>query len=274
MNKLQERKLLDKYLLDCERRGLSPRTMWSRRHILAKVHNEVGLFHATPDTLGDWLDRDLKMSSKATYMATLRAFYEWCVDNDKMDANPVRKMSKLRVPKGEPHPITPEDLKKALVNAEPEMRAWLLLGAAGGLRCVEMAGLLVEDIHFEEPAWLHIRSGKGSKTRNIPLHPDLSQALKGLKMPSQGRVFPRVNAQIVSQRINRYLDSLEIDSTAHKLRHYAATTYWAALSDAGTPDIFLLTDFLGHSSPATSQIYTRRDQSKGIAAMRHFEIPS
>ena len=274
MNKPQERKLLDKYLLDCERRGLSPRTMWSRRHILAKVHNEVGLFHATPDTLGDWLDRDLKMSSKATYMANLRAFYEWCVDNDKMDANPVRKMSKLRVPKGEPHPITPEDLKKALVNAEPEMRAWLLLGAAGGLRCVEMAGLLVEDIHFEEPAWLHIRSGKGSKTRNIPLHPDLSQALKGLKMPSQGRVFPRVNAQIVSQRINRYLDSLEIDSTAHKLRHYAATTYWKALGDSGNADILLLTDFLGHSSPSTSLIYTRRDQAKGMAAMAHFEVGS
>ena len=60
----------------------------------------------------------------------------------------------------------------------------------------------------------------------------------------------------------------------HALRHYAATTYWAALNDAGTPDVLLLTDFLGHSSPTVSLVYTKRDQSKGIEAMKHFRVGS
>ena len=72
--------------------------------------------------------------------------------------------------------------------------------------------------------------------------------------------------------VNFHLKKNGSVSTAHKLRHYAATTYWQALNDAGTPDLLLLTDFLGHSSPTTSMIYTRRDQAKGVAAMQHFKI--
>ena len=69
---------------------------------------------------------------------------------------------------------------------------------------------------------------KGSKTRNIPLHPDIAQALKVLVWPSQGRLFPDLTPQSLSQRGSRYLKSVGSVSTMHKLRHYAATTYWAA----------------------------------------------
>ena len=248
--------------------------MWSRSHILAKVEREVGLFNQKPEVLADWLDRDIKMSSKATYVGTLKAFYEWCVDNGKMTTNPTRKMSKLRVPKGEPHPIDAAELRRAIDNADLEMKAWLLLAAAGGLRCCEIATLKVEDIHFEDPAWLHVAHAKGSKTRNIPLHPDIAQALKGLTMPAQGRIWPTLGAQSLSRRGSRYLKSVGSVSTMHALRHYAATTYWAALNDAGTPDVLLLTDFLGHSSPTVSLVYTKRDQSKGIEAMKHFRVGS
>jgi len=246
--------------------------MWSRSHVLKKFDKEVGLEGATTDQIAEWLDRDLAMSSKSTYTAQLRAFYEWCVDNEHLEVNPTRKLSKLRVPKGEPKPIPANELKVSLESADPQMKVWLLLAAAGGLRCVEIAGLRAEDIHADE-GWLHIRSGKGNKTRNVPLHPSIAEALKGLKIAAEGPVFPGVSAQIVSQRGNRYLKSTGTKSTMHKLRHYAATTYWKALSDAGTPDVLLLTDFLGHSSPSTSLIYTRRDQSKGMEAMKHFEVP-
>lgn len=262
------------YLEDCRRRGLSKATMWSRSHSLEKFDREVGLMTATTEQIATWLDRNIAMSSKGTYIGTLRAFYEWALDNEHLEVNPTRKLSKLRVPKGEPHPIDAAELTRAISGANPEMKVWLLLAAAGGLRCVEIANLNVEDIHLEEPQWLHIGSGKGSKTRNIPLHPDIAQALKVLVWPSQGRLFPDLTPQSLSQRGSRYLKSVGSVSTMHKLRHYAATTYWAALNDAGTPDVLLLTDFLGHSSPSTSLIYTRRDQSKGMEAMKHFRVGS
>jgi integrase len=260
------------YMEDCRRRGLAKSTQYARRYILTKVEREVGLFKATPEQLADWLDREIKNSSKATYMASLRAFYEWCVDHDTMTSNPVRKMSKPRVKKRDPAPIDPDELTRALEIAKPVMKAWLLLAAAAGLRCCEIANLKVEDIHLkDEPAWIHIANSKGALERNVPVHIEVEKALVVLKWPVKGRLW-RYSAQSISERGNRLLAKAGSESTMHKLRHYAATNYWQALNDAGTPDVLLLTDFLGHASPATSMIYTRRDQRKGAKAMQHFVV--
>ena len=262
------------YMEDCRRRGLAKSTLYARRYILTKVEREVGLFKATPEQLADWMDREIKNSSKRTYMASLRAFYEWCVDNDATRTNPVRKMAKPRVKKRDPAPIDPDELTAALAIAKPVMKAWLLLAAAAGLRCVEIANLKVEDIHLkDEPAWIHVANSKGALERNVPVHIEVEKALVMLKWPAKGRLW-RYSAQSISQRGNRLLAKSGTQSTMHKLRHYAATNYWQALNDAGTPDVLLLTDFLGHASPATSLIYTKRDQRKGARAMQHFTIGS
>ena len=262
---------LHRYLDDCRRRGLAATTLWSKGHVLRKFDAEVGLMRATKAQLSDWLDRELSMSSKATYLATLRSFYEWCVDDGVLDTNPARRVSRLKVPRRDPAPIDADELTTAIHHAEPMMRAWLLLAAAAGLRCCEIASLRAEDIHLDDPPWLHVESGKGAKDRNVPLHPGVASALLGIKMPAKGRLWLH-DAASVSKTMNRYLKSQGTKSTAHKLRAYAATMYWKALNDAGTPDILLLTDFLGHSSPSVSLLYTRRDQSKGMKAMEFFEI--
>lgn len=263
---------LERYLEDCRRRGLATTTLWAKSHVLGKLDREIGLMKATPSTLSDWLDRDIAMSSKSTYLATIRAFYEWCVDEGLRDSNPARRVSRMKVPKRDPAPIDAGELTRAIECAPPMMKAWLLLAAAGGLRCCEIAALKAEDIHFDDAPWLHVSAGKGAKERNVPLHPDVADALRGLKCPSSGRLWPSHGASSVSRMGNYFLRSQGSRSAMHKLRAYAATNYWRALNDAGTPDLLLLTDFLGHSSPTTSMIYTRRDQSKGIAAMAHFKI--
>lgn len=266
--------LVTKYLADCRRRGLAKTTLWAKSHVLAKVDLEVGLFSAKPEDLAAWLDRTILASSKATYLATIRAFYEWCMDEGAMTSNPTRRVARPKVPTKEPAPISGEDLAKALDAANPRMRAWLLLGAAAGLRCCEIAMVARQDVHLEQPQWLHVTHGKGSKERNVPLHPFIGEALVELpQMGRMGRLFPTQNAASISSHINRHLHGLGIESSAHKLRHYAATEYWRALNEAGTPDVLSLMDFLGHSSPVTSLKYTRRDDRKAAAAMTHFSVP-
>jgi len=265
---------LDRYLEDCRRRGLAPTTIWAKTHVLRKVDKEVGLLGATPQKLANWLDREIAMSSKATYLANLRAFYEWCLDDGAIEKNPARKVSRMKVPKHDPAPIDAGELTHAINMADPLMKAWLLLGAGAGLRCCEIAALKVEDIHFDDPPWLHVSAGKGAKERNVPLHHDVALALIKVKWPTKnsGRLWPSHGASSISRMVNFHLKKNGSTSTAHKLRAYAATTYWQALNDAGTPDVLLLTDFLGHANPATSLIYTRRNQAKGVAAMQHFKI--
>lgn len=266
--------LIALYLEDCTRRRLAPATRTAKRYILTKVESEVGLFAATPELLSRWLDREIKNTSKATYLAHIRAFYEWCIDHDAMTTDPVRKMDKVRYRRHHPAPIDPDELTRALDLAKPVMRCWLLLACAAGLRCTEIANLKVQDIHLnDDPAWIHVANSKGAEERNVPVHIEVERALLMVKWPSQGRLW-RYSAASLSQRGNRFLAKTGTVSTMHKLRHYAATNYWRALNDAGTPDVLLLTDFLGHASPATSMIYTKRDQRKGAKAMAHFVIGS
>lgn len=265
--------LVAAYLEDCRRRNLAKTTLWARSHVLAKVDLEVGLFGATPEQLTEWLDREIKASSKATYLATIQNFYRWCVDRGELARNPASRVSKIKVPVKEPSPISGEDLQRALDAADPRMKVWLMLACAAGLRCCEIAMVARQDIHLERPQWLHVTHGKGSRERNVPLHPFVVDALIEIpQMTRMGRLFPTKNAQSISQHINRHLRDLGIESSAHKLRHYAATEYWRALNEAGTPDVLTLMDFLGHSSPAVSMRYTRRDQAKGHVAMEHFEV--
>ena len=268
------RGLIERYIEDCKRRNLSVNTIWARSHLLKKVQREVGLFDATPEQLGAWLDRELEPSSKATYLATLRHFYEWAAENGGQPGNPARRVAVPRQASREPQPISVEDLRRAIEAGDAKMRAWLLLGAAAGLRCCEIAMVWREDVHLEQPPWLFVRAGKGAKERNVPMHPLVAEALTELPtMTRMGRLFPTAGARSVSEAINRHLRSVGSQASAHKLRHYAATEYWKALNEAGTPDLLTLMDFLGHSNPETSMRYTKRDQSKGVRAMAHMEVP-
>ena len=267
--------LIGAYLEDCRRRNLAKTTLWARSHILAKVDLEVGLFKATPAQLAEWLTGDLQASSQAAYLAVIQNFYKWCTDRGELVTNPSAQVARPKVPVKEPAPISGDDLAKALEAADVTMKAWLMLACAAGLRCCEIAMVARQDVHLERPQWLHVVHGKGSRERNVPLHPFVVDALLDLPaMSRMGRLFPTKNAQSISQHINRHLHSLGITSSAHKLRHYAATEYWRALNEAGTPDVLTLMDFLGHSSPTVSMRYTKRDQAKGHVAMEHFAVGS
>ncbi len=97
-----------------------------------------------------------------------------------------------KLPRHLPRPIGTDDLNRALLAADPRMRAWLTLAAYAGLRCVEIAGLRAEDVHLDrEPPVLHLVKTKGAKERIVPLGPLVSAALRGYGLPLSGPVFTR-----------------------------------------------------------------------------------
>lgn len=267
-----QEKLKD-YLEDCQKRGNSLSTLISKRQVLSRVEREIGLFVAKPEDVEAFL-KDKAPATQQTYLAHIQDFYRWIVESDPKRSNPASKVYAPRVQRKDPMPINPKDLDKALETAKPVMRAWLLLGAAAGLRCLEIAQLKPRDIHLDdlENPYLHIPSGKGGKSRNVPLHLEVVKALIVLQWPIRGKMWPNLTAHSLSCRINYHLKAVGSPATAHKLRHYAATNYWRALVESGYPDLLLLTDFLGHSSPVVSMIYTRTDHRRGNAAMKHMKI--
>jgi integrase len=261
---------IELYVQDMEFRNLLPTTIDVRRRYLQKFAREVGFAEATEQNVVKWLSRPLSPKTRSMWLSTLNSFYKFALkgregkpiylpDADGVAHNPVADITKPRSHPRQPRPMPGEDLKRALENADPQMKCFLLLGALAGCRCQEIAFIAREDI-FEAEASLRITHGKGAKERWVPLHPDIVAALKELPMPESGRLWDETAASM-SRKINRYLHRLDIKPTAHTLRHWYATQSYQSCKD-----LRLVQTLLGHSSPSTTAIYAAADtrQAQGV----------
>ena len=205
----------------------------------------------------EWLGslhlRQAARSTVARRGSALRTFFTWAQDEELVHANPTRGM---RTPKRENH-LPPVLRLEAVVEVL----------YASGMRISELTGL---DLQSVDRANKTVRVlGKGNKERVVPLG---TPALKALnRWVSYGRpqwipegaqgvtalfIGPRggrANARQIREDLTRLLRTVEntTASGAHVLRHSAATH----LVDGGA-DIRSVQELLGHSSLATTQIYT------------------
>lgn len=161
-----------------------------------------------------------------------------------------------------PHYLTEEETHRLFdaVRDTPRDSAIVHVLAFGGLRVGELCHLALEDIEFERNI-LHVRSGKGDKDREVVIEErtrgaiDRYLAERTLAGEGSSRLFP-VGAVTVERLIRRAAVRAGIPHrvTPHMLRHTLAT----ALLSRGC-DIRYIQKLLGHSSVATTQIYTHVD---------------
>jgi integrase/recombinase XerC len=244
-------------------RGLANNTVRVRFDLLQRLH----IYAAKP--LRDLTTDDLfrferaaiagrSAETRRAYACHVRALYRWMQQTGIRDDNPSDVLTMPKMPKHLPRPIGEDDLHLALGSARPKMRAMITLAAYAGLRCVEIAGLSWEDLHRDAGGtYLHIRAGKGDRDRTVEIGQMVVQALQAFGIRTRGPMFygyegRPMDARSVSSSINRFLKLQGIDCTAHQLRHrYGVIGY--QLSN----DLRLVQLQLGHSSPATTAIYTR-----------------
>ena len=147
----------------------------------------------------------------------------------------------------------------------------LSLAAFAGLRCQEIAGLERDDV-LEAKGLLRIRHGKGGKERIVPLHPDVQSALRCLPMPKTGYLFRRpqggrFTANWMSVCVSKYLAEINVNATAHQLRHWFGTEIYAS-----THDIRVTQELLGHSDPVTTAGYIAYSHVDAAAAVASLKI--
>lgn len=231
--------------------GRSPLTIRDRQNVLARLANGlVDLADMGPGNIRAFVGREhLSDASRATYLNHLRSFYQWAVVNDLLNQDPTAKVPRVRVAGGVPHPIDVTDLTAAWANATPRVRCWLMLGAYAGLRAAEAAGLTGEAVGTDT---LRV-TGKGGKTRIIPLHPALAAELA--HWPTSGPLFPDTSPNVVSSAVSRHMKRHGIPASMHSTRHRFATDLHAV-----EHDILAVKDALGHSSIQTTQVYAQLDR--------------
>lgn len=229
--------------------------------------------------------RGHERTSVTRHLAALRSFFRYLVGEGVVPPNPLWKrgsrQSRVLIPKAEKtlprvvgqqevvRLLTSPDNPDAFGNSRPiaiqlRDRAILELLYATGLRVSELSGLDLRDLDLGHRLVRAI--GKGSKEREVVMGRPAQDALqryiqdarpllmgpKGTDALFLNRFGGRLTKRSVQGMVKRYsLLSLDTKVHPHMLRHSFATH----MLDGGA-DLRIVQELLGHSSPATTQIYT------------------
>lgn len=203
-------------------------------------------------------------NTRATWRASLSGFFKWAAGMGHLPTNPAAMLATVRVPHGQPKPASDAALDYAATRLDLRTGLMLELGRRAGLRCMEIATLCREHVLSEVVTVVSKKgkkkqatvytlriTGKGGKTRAVPIAADLGVKLLALQ---PGPIFKgRVDGHVSSAYVSKLLSSVLPDGvTGHKLRHRFATE---AYRNSGH-NLRAVQQLLGHSSIATTQVYT------------------
>ena len=216
-------------------------------------------------------------SSVVRKLSGLRSFLRWMLREELIDKDPLPRRGVVKRESRLPRFLSKEEAASLMDAPDTSEklglrdRALLELIYAAGLRVSEVRDLNVEDMN------LHTRelrvTGKGSKQRMVligkaagdalsqylaRLRPKLANRRSGTAL-FLGRLGSRLSQRTIQDKVRRYAARAGLSDGVHThtLRHSFATHLLA-----GGADLRVVQELLGHSSPATTQIYTHVTQSK------------
>lgn len=264
-------------------RGLSNNTISSYKSDLEQfkeflVSNKTILFtEVSQENISQFVKKfdylDYKKATKSRKLATLKSFYAYLHNEYLIPSDPTQNFTLnskfVRLPKifevSEVTILLDAPLKINTGHVAIRDHAILQIAYAAGLRVSEIINLSLGDVDFTSNS---VRVfGKGSKERVIPIHDlavdslnDYVQKSRPLMVKSiknktffsnqKGQRFSRQGIWKIVKKYSQHVGLVK-GFTPHTLRHCFATH----LLNGGAPLRHVQT-LLGHSSIATTQIYT------------------
>lgn len=252
--------LIDAHLAHMKAGGLADNTIDDRRKVLYRINLELplGLDQATVEELADWMaNRRWSAQTRATYYGHIRGYFLWACDprNPKLDYDPSEALTRPKVPATVPRPVTDGELAYAMGRASVRWYRNIVLAAYAGLRCCELATVTTWDITETRITV----TGKGGKTRHIPTAEVVWAAVRSLP---PGEVNAGRDADWIARLGNAHLRRIGLRGvTMHRFRHWFGTNLLARGANLRT-----VQELMGHSSPATTAIYTQvTDEQRQMA---------
>lgn len=254
--------LAGNHVIWMRRRNLSESTITTRTNVLGALAGRVGLATATRDDIEALLDGCRNPAYRNLWASHLRSFYAWAVEEEFLDASPMRRIRRAETPQNLPRPIPEPALATVIASADrrgnARMALWLTLGGYAGLRCKEISGLQGRDVSLDIGT-LRINHSKGGRSRVVPMHPRIAARIEPFLR--DGALWNPTPAN-VSSAIRQYMQRMGLPYSAHQLRHRFATQIYEA-----TGDINVVKELLGHTSISTTQVYTQVSSAKRTHAV-------
>ena len=221
--------------------------------------------------LGTRAEKPLTASSIARMLSTVRGLHRFLLEEGVVEIDVANEIAPPKLATRLPKAISVEQVGALLATTDGDdvvslrNKALLELLYATGARVSEAVGLNVDDVIDAEIVRL---TGKGSKQRIVPLGGYARRAIDAYlvrarpEFSARGRATPALFLGVRGQRVSRQNAWLIIRQAAeraeisaevspHTLRHSFATH----LLEGGA-DVRVVQELLGHSSVATTQIYT------------------
>ncbi len=244
------------YLIDI--RGYSEKTILTYEIALGQMIKTSEYYKENNKNILNIMPFRLKIASNSKKTITkklsaIRSFVKYLNEQRSINIH-IKGDSSIKVPQTLPKPIEEVYIDEVIATADIADRLIVVMLYGLGLRISELSGLRLDQISSE---WISI-TGKGNKTRQLPLLPYIQQLIKDHIDSTHPKryLFEKnatpLNASQLRYRVDKLFKSQGIKATPHQLRHSFAThllNNGARISD--------VSKLLGHSSMATTQIYTK-----------------
>ncbi len=246
---------------------------------------------AQPADIDSHLDR-LRNEKKASASiarsrSAIKGLYTFLLDEGALSVDPSVNASAVRVPSRIPKALSEDSVLRLLesISGDDPLslrdRAVLELLYGTGARVSEIVTLNLSDLSYDEGLLRLI--GKGDKERLVPVGRAAHEAVsswtsplgrsrligeKSLSREDQHALFlnqraKRITRQGIHLMVQKRAERAGLESVVspHVLRHSCATHMLAHGAD-----VRVVQELLGHSSVATTQIYTKVSQDHLVAA--------
>ncbi len=214
----------------------------------------------------------------ALTLSAWRGFYRWLARQRGFPANPVQGVRAPKSPRHLPKALSVEQAQQLLeglpagaATETPEGlrdRAMFELLYSSGLRLAELIALDAEDGRLDLKQAEVTVTGKGGKTRTVPVGGRARDALRDwlkaralLAAPHEGALFvgargKRIAPGTVQARLRSWAKRQGLGASVHPhmLRHSFASHVLQS-----SQDLRAVQEMLGHASISTTQIYTHLD---------------
>jgi integrase/recombinase XerC len=221
------------------------------------------------------VDEGISNNSINRKVSSLKSFYKFLQKTEQIKSNPLAKHKSLKVAKKVQVPFTSKEINDVINNLEFEgdfksLRNKLIveLFYSTGMRRAELVNLKRTSINFQSKTVKVL--GKRNKERLIPLIPSVLKTVEEylifkneivvdndyLFITEKGK---KIYETLVYRVINNYFSnvSTKVKKSPHILRHSFATH----LLNQGA-DLNSVKELLGHSSLASTQVYTHNSLEK------------
>jgi len=230
----------------------------------AQVRRFIGVLHA----------KGLSARTLALTLSAWRGCYRWLVRQRGFRSNPVLGIRAPKAARPLPKALSVEAAQRLLEDGEEDSvvsrrdRAMFELLYSSGLRLGELVALNVDDGKLDLSQGEVTVTGKGAKTRTVPVGAKARDALRqwllvrnNLATQSEKAVFvgsrgKRIAPAVVGARLRAWARRRGLNQPVHPhmLRHSFATHLLQS-----SQDLRAVQEMLGHSSISTTQVYTHLD---------------